>query len=84
MQVILEEDETWSLMSVITSYVIDNGGISTEGKAKLRAWRSARAAGTEPMRELSGAMNEALGAYVGEANNRQIRGKRYKRAKESV
>ena len=84
MQVIIEPDEAWSLMSVITSYVIDASGVSTAGKGKVRDWRSAHAAGTAQMNDLSEAMNEALGAYIGEATNRQIRGKRYKRAKESA
>ncbi len=73
MQVILETDEAWSLMSVITAYIIDHSGVSPEGKQKLRRWRSDRAMGTVEMDGLAVAMNEALGTYLGEKTARMIR-----------
>ena len=83
MQVILEPDESWSLMTVIASYVIDNAGLSQEGKQRVRRWRSDRAQGTPAMDDLSIAINAALGNYLDERTNRVLRGKRYvrKRAK---
>lgn len=73
MQVILETDEAWSLMSVITSYVIDHSGVSQEGKAGIRRWRSDRTVGTVEMDDLAVAMNGALGSYVDEKTTRMVR-----------
>jgi len=73
MQVVLETDEAWSLMSVITSYIVDHGGISQEGKQKIRRWRSDRTVGTVEMDDLAAAMNEALGTYLDERTTRMIR-----------
>jgi hypothetical protein len=72
-QVILETDEAWSLMSVITSYVIDHSGVSQEGKAGIRRWRSDHAVGTVEMDDLAVAMNRALGSYVDEKTTRMVR-----------
>ncbi len=75
MQVVLETDEAWSLMSIITSYVIDHSGVSQDGKAKIRRWRSDRASGTVEMDDLTVAFNEALGTYLDEKTARTIRGR---------
>ncbi len=73
MQIILETDEAWSLMSIITSYVVDHSGVSQDGKAKMRRWRSDRALGTVEMDDLATAFNEALGTYLDEKTARIIR-----------
>ena len=73
MQVVLETDEAWSLMTVITAYVIDRSGISQEGKQKSRRWRSDRPVGTVEMDDLAVAMNEALGTYLDEKTARMVR-----------
>jgi hypothetical protein len=85
MQIILETDEAWSLMSIITSYVIDHSGVSQDGKAKMRRWRSDRAPGTVEMDGLATAFNEALGAYLDEKTVRMIRRRgRYTSTKEKA
>jgi len=73
MQVILETDEAWSLMSLIISQIIDGSGVSGEGKASIRRWRSDRALGTVEMDDLALAMNEALGTLIDEKTTRMIR-----------
>ncbi len=73
MQIVLETDEALSLMSVITSYVIDHGGVSQDGKSKIRRWRSDRSVGTVEMDGLAEAVNEALGTYLDEKTTRMIR-----------
>ncbi len=73
MQVILETDEAWSLMTLITAYIIDHAGLSGEGRAKVRRWRAERALGTVEMDQLALAMNQALGHYLDEKTTRQIR-----------
>lgn len=83
MQVILEVDEAWSLMSVITSHVIDHSGISQEGKQAIRRWRTERASGTVEMDGLAVAMNGALGTYLDEKTARMIRQRgRYQSVRE--
>ena len=83
MQVILEVDEAWSLMSVIASYAIDHSGVSQDGKQAIRRWRTARASGTVEMDRLAIAMNEALGAYLDEKTARMVRQKgRYQSVRE--
>ncbi len=73
MQVVLETDETWSLMSVIASYVIDHSGVSQDGKSKIGRWRSERAVGTVGMDDLAVAINQTLGTYIDEKMTRTIR-----------
>ena len=73
MQIVVETDEAWSLMSVIASHVIDNSGVSQDGKAKIRRWRADRSVGTVEMDDLTVAINEALGTYLDEKTARMIR-----------
>jgi hypothetical protein len=83
MQIILEVDEAWSLMTVIASYAIDHSGVSTGGKQALRRWRTDRAVGTVEMDKLAVAVNEALGTYLDEKTARMIRQKgRYQSTRE--
>ena len=73
MQIVLETDEAWSLMSVITSHLIDHSGVSPDGKSAIRRWRGDRAVGTVEMDDLAVAMNEALGTYLDERTARMVR-----------
>lgn len=75
MHVILETDEAWSIMTLAVSQIVDQSGVSGEGKAQLRRWRSDRADGTVEMDELAVAMNEALGTVLDEKTTRLIRQK---------
>ena len=77
MQIILDVDEAWSLMTIIVSQMIDKTGISSDGKAKLRKWRSDRAEGTAEMADLTVELNEALGSTLDEKTTRLIRRKGY-------
>jgi hypothetical protein len=73
MQVIIETDEAWSLMSLIVSHIIDNAGVSGAGKTALRRWRTAHAVGTVEMDDLALALNEALGNVIDDKTTRMIR-----------
>jgi hypothetical protein len=85
MQVILDTDEAWSLMTLIVSQMIDRAGLSAEGKARLRRWRTDHANGTREMSELTLDMNEALGSTLDEKTTRLIRQKgRYVSSRELV
>lgn len=82
MQIAMETDEANSLMSVITSYVIDHAELTHDGKARLRKWRTDRPVGSPEMNALAVAMNGALGTYLEEKTDRQVRQKgRYTRAR---
>ena len=83
MQIVLELDEAWSLMTLIASYAIDRSGVSTEGKQAIRRWRTDRAIGTVEMDKLAISVNEALGTYLDEKTARMIRQKgRYQSTRE--
>ena len=75
MQVILDTDEAWSLMTAIVSQMIDKTGVSSDAKAKLRRWRTDRAAGTAAMAELAIDLNEALGSTLDDKTTKLIRRK---------
>ncbi len=75
MQVLLETDEAWSLMTAITACVIDRSGISQDGKQKVRRWRTERADGTVEMDQLAVAMNRALGVHLDVKTTRQVKRK---------
>jgi len=77
MQIILDTNEAWSLMAIMVSQMIDKGGISADGKAKLRKWRTDRANGTAEMANLAVELNEALGSSLDEKMTRLIRQKGY-------
>ena len=72
MQIVIETDEAWSLMSVITSYVIDKSGVSQDGKQAIRKWRTDRASGTVEMDRLAIALNEAIGTHIDEKMARKV------------
>ncbi|HUF52420.1 MAG TPA: hypothetical protein VMR52_01445 [Dehalococcoidia bacterium] len=83
MQLRLNQDEAWSLMMLVTAHAIDNGGLSTAGKEKIRQWQRSHAEGSAPMIELAGEINHSLGAYFEESTNRLVKRRgRYGRKKE--
>ena len=85
MQIVMETDEAYSLMFVSSSYVIDNAGLSQDGKARVRKWRTDHALGSVEMETLAIAMNQALGTYLDEKTDRQVRRKgRYTRAGDAA
>ena len=75
MQVILETDEAWSIMTLVVSQVLDQVDLSDEAKASLRRWRGDRVDGTAEMSDLTVAMNEVLGTVLDERTDRLIRRK---------
>lgn len=75
MQVIVDGEEAWSLMTVMVSQMIDKAGVSAGGKAKLRKWRTDRAEGTPAMQELTVKLNEAIGSALDEKTYRLLRRK---------
>ena len=75
MQVILDTDEAWSIMSLVVSQVLDQVDLSEEGQEKVRRWRGDHVDGTAEMSELTVTMNETLGTMLDERTQRLIRRK---------
>lgn len=73
MQIILDNEETWSLMLLMVSQVIDRAGLSSEGKAAVRRWRTDRATGTVEEADLTVEFNEAIGSTLDDKTTRLIR-----------
>jgi len=83
MYVIVEQDEAWSIMTLIVSQVLDYADLSDDGRAAVRRWRSARADGTAEMADLSLGMNEALGGLIDERTDRIVKRRgRFVRSRE--
>lgn len=75
MQVILDTEEAWSLMTLLAAQIVDGPELSSEGKAAIRRWRNDRAVGTVEMDDLAEAVNEALGTVLDERTTRLLRRK---------
>jgi hypothetical protein len=75
MQVILETDEAWSIVTLVVSQVLDQVDLSDEAKEKIRRWRGDHIDGTAEMSELTVTMNETLGTILDERTQRLIRRK---------
>ena len=75
MQIILDTDETWSVMTLIVSQLLDQVELSDEAKASLRRWRSDRDVNTTELGDLTVTLNEALGSALDEKTTRLIRRK---------
>ena len=82
---LLDQDEAWSLMTLVTAHAMDNAGLSTAGKNKIRQWQRGHAEGSAPMKDLAEEINGALGTYFEESTNRQVRRRgRYTRKKDQA
>ncbi|MGE0059724.1 MAG: hypothetical protein AB7P33_01380 [Dehalococcoidia bacterium] len=73
MQIILDTDEAWSIMSLVVSQVLDQAELSDEGKAALRKWRTEHNEGTAEMSDLTVSMNESIGTVLDETTTRLVR-----------
>ncbi len=75
MYVILEQDEAWSVMTLVVSQVLDHADLSEEGRTAVRHWRTTHADGTDEMADLALGMNEALGGLMDERTDRIVKRK---------
>ncbi|MYA01449.1 MAG: hypothetical protein F4038_11190 [Chloroflexi bacterium] len=79
MRLILDEEETWSLMTLITAQVLDQVELSEEGGQAIRDWRAGVVEGNAAMEAVANGVNEALGNTIDEELTRQIRRRDYYR-----
>lgn len=75
MQIILEPEEAWSIMTLVVSQVLDQVELSDEGKNVIRRWRADRNEGTAEVSDLAVLLNETLGTVLDEKTTRLIRRK---------
>jgi hypothetical protein len=75
MQIILEPDEAWSIMTLVVAQVLDQVELSDEGKNHVRRWRTDHNEGTSEMADLTVSLNEILGTTLDEKTTRLIRRK---------
>lgn len=79
MRLILDEEETWSLMTLITSQVLDQVELSDEAVKAIRDWRGGIVEGNAAMEAIAQGVNEALGNTIDEELTRTIRRRDYYR-----
>ena len=79
MRLILDEEETWSLMTLITAQVLDQVELSDEAVKAIRDWRAGVVEGNSSMESVANGVNEALGNKIDEQLTRQIRRRDYYR-----
>lgn len=75
MQIILDEEETGSIMSIVVSQILDQVELSDEARATLQQWRTERKEGTTELADVTVTLNESLGTVLDEATTRLIRRK---------
>ncbi len=79
MRLILDEEETWSLMTLITAQVLDQVELSDDAVKAIRDWRAGVVEGNAAMEAVANGVNEALGNTIDEELTRQIRRRDYYR-----
>ncbi len=61
MRIQVDEEEVWSLFSMLTQSVLESAGLSDDDRAKLRRWRSEEMRpGREGLRSLTDKINTDL------------------------
>lgn len=78
MIVLLEEPESWSLMMLVSSQVIDNAGISEEAKEAIRKWRAACNEKSAEMAKITDGLNGSLNARIDAKFMRRIKSTGYR------
>ena len=79
MRLILDEEETWSLMTLITAQVLDQVELSDAAVKSIRDWRAGVVEGNSAMEAVANGVNEALGNTIDEELTRQVRRRDYYR-----
>lgn len=79
MRLILDEEETWSLMTLVTAQVLDQVELSDEAAKAIRDWRAGIVEGNAAMEAVANGVNEALGNTIDEELTRTIKRRDYYR-----
>jgi hypothetical protein len=73
MNVILDVDDVSTVISLVTSHVIDNVELSQTTKDAVRDWRRAHDPETLGLDEYAAVFNDALGNLIDERSTRMLR-----------
>jgi hypothetical protein len=73
MIVLLEDNEAWSLMMLMSAIAIDNAELSNEGKEAIRKWRTECREGSESLDKLAEAINVGLNAHIDKKFLRRVK-----------
>ncbi len=79
MRLIIDEEEAWSLMTLVTAQVLDQVELSDEAAKAIREWRAGLEEGRPGMAEFAAGVNEALGNTIDEELTRTVRRRDYYR-----
>ena len=79
MRLILDEEETWSLMTLITAQVLDQVELSDDAAKSIRDWRAGVVEGNSAMEAVAAGVNEALGNTIDDELTRTIKRRDYYR-----
>lgn len=79
MQLILDEEEAWSLMTLVSAQVLDQVELSDDAVKAIRDWRHNLQEGQPAMTAFTEAVNQALGNTIDEELKRTIRRRDYYR-----
>ncbi len=77
MIVMLEEQEAWSLMMLVSAVAVDNAELSNEGKEAIRKWRTEQREGSTELEKLTDALNKALNSHLDAKFLRRVKSKGY-------
>ena len=73
MNVVLNVDEVYTVIALVTAQVIDGVDLSTQGKEAIRRWRREHDVGTAGLNEYVVVFNEAIGNHIDEQTTRMLR-----------
>ena len=80
MYVVLDVEESWSLMSLITAAMLDQVEVTGEGREAIRDWRNGLREGGSRAEAFAVALNGKLGTVIDEELAKRIRRRDYYRA----
>lgn len=73
MNVVLNTDEAYVVLSLVTSSVIDHADISEGAKEQVRDWRRDHPLGSIDLDEFTERLNDAIGNFIDERTRRMMR-----------
>lgn len=73
MNVVLNTEEVHGVLTLVTSHVIDNAGLSLKAIETIRGWRRERDDGTTGLDDFTETLNVAIGNQIDERTTRMLR-----------
>ena len=83
MNVILNTDEVHTVLTLVTSQVLDNVELSAAAHDAVRDWRRDRGLDSKELGQFTLAFNESIGNYIDERTTRMLRVRGQRRVSEA-